>query len=219
MVKTRAISSRGWTDRSVRRAILIALVALCGPLAVLTPAGATTLSDLDEHAALLIIDIQDFYFPEGALPLVEPELASANAKLLLDRFREAGREVIHVGHNAQSGVEFHPDVAPRESEKIFMKDDVSAFEGTGLQAYLQDKGIQKLVICGMQTHMCVEGATRAAHDLGYDCIVVADACATRDLEFGGRAVAAADVQAATLATLDRFYAEVVDTEGFLGPGR
>jgi nicotinamidase-related amidase len=68
----------------------------------------------------------------------------------------------------------------------------------------------------MQTHMCVEGATRAAHDLGYDCIVVGDACATRDLEFGERMVPAADVHAATLATLDGIYAEVVDTKVLLG---
>jgi nicotinamidase-related amidase len=186
-------------------------------LAVAGSTWATTLSDLDEHAALLIIDIQDFYYPEGALPLVEPQRASANAKLLLDRFRKEGLEVIHVGHNARSGVEFHPDVAPRDGERIFMKDEVSAFNGTGLYAYLQDAGIRKLVICGMQTHMCVEGATRAAYDLGRDCIVVGDACATRDLEYGDRAIPAADVQAATLATLAGVYAEVVDTEVFLGP--
>jgi len=68
----------------------------------------------------------------------------------------------------------------------------------------------------MQTHMCLEAATRAAADLGFECVVIGDACATRDLEFGDHTVAAADVHASTLATLDRTYAKVVDTETFLG---
>ena len=64
--------------------------------------------------------------------------------------------------------------------------------------------------------MCLEAATRAAADLGFEVVVIGDACATRDLAFGDRKVAAADVQASTLATLDRTYAKVVDTETFLG---
>jgi nicotinamidase-related amidase len=70
------------------------------------------------------------------------------------------------------------------------------------------------VIAGMQTHMCVEAAVRAAADLGYEVTVVADACATRDVQHGGRTVAAADVHAATLATLAA-YATVTDTASLL----
>ena len=68
----------------------------------------------------------------------------------------------------------------------------------------------------MQTHMCLEAATRSAHDLGFECVVIGDACATRDLKYGDRTVPAADVHASTLATLDGTYAKVVDTEIFLG---
>jgi nicotinamidase-related amidase len=67
----------------------------------------------------------------------------------------------------------------------------------------------------MQTHMCLEAAARAAHDLGFEVTVIGDACATRDLRYGDRTVPAADVHASTLATLDRTYARVVDTETFL----
>ncbi len=165
--------------------------------------------------ALLIIDIQDFYFAGGAVPLVNPEAASLKAAKLLERFRAEGRPVIHVGHNAKKGMEFRDVVAPREGEKIFFKDEVSAFNGTGLLAYLKERNVQRLVIAGMQTHMCVEAAVRAASDLGFECILVEDACATRDLKYGGRVVSAADVHAATLATLDRTYATVVDTETYL----
>ena len=47
----------------------------------------------------------------------------------------------------------------------------------GVMAYLKEAEVEKLVIVGMQTHMCLEAATRAAHDLGFECVVVADACA------------------------------------------
>ncbi len=161
--------------------------------------------------ALILIDIQDFYFPGGLMPLVEPEAASANAARLLERARQAGRLVLHVGHNASAGRGFHADVAPRQGEAIVMKDDVNAFLGTDLQARLEAAGIRRVVLCGMQTHMCLEAAARAAHDLGYQVVVVGDACATRDLKHADTVVPADQVHAATLATLERTYAWVVDT--------
>ena len=165
--------------------------------------------------ALLIIDIQDFYYPGGALPLAGPEAAGANAAKLLAHARETGTMVVHVGHNAKAGSGFHADVAPREGETVVMKDEVNAFLGTDLQEKLQAAGIKRLIVCGMQTHMCVEGATRAASDLGYEVLLVGDACATRDLKYGDVTVPAAQVHAATLATLDRTYAKVTDVAAAL----
>lgn len=66
----------------------------------------------------------------------------------------------------------------------------------------------------MQTHMCLEAATRAAHDFGYICTVVENACATRDLKFGEITVKAKDVHYSTLATL-KSYAKVVNLREFL----
>jgi nicotinamidase-related amidase len=62
--------------------------------------------------------------------------------------------------------------------------------------------------------MCVEAATRAAADLGYSCILVHDACATKDLKFGDKLIKASDVHFSTLSTL-RSYAKVVAVEEFL----
>jgi nicotinamidase-related amidase len=165
--------------------------------------------------ALLIIDIQDFYFPGGAVPLVEPEAAAANAARVLAAFRAAGRPVVHVRHDVAPGGEIHTSVAPVEGEKVFTKTEVSCFNGTQVLAYLKEMGVERLVIVGMQTHMCLEAATRAAYDLGFECVVVGDACATRDLTYGNATVKAAEVHASTLATLDGNYAKVVDTETFL----
>lgn len=169
----------------------------------------------EKVTALLIIDIQDFYFPGGAMPLVGPEAASLNAARILEKFRKEGRLVVHVGHNAKDKMGFHEAVAPISGEKIFYKDEVSAFNGTDLLTYLREQKVQRLVIMGMQTHMCVEAAVRAASDYGFECVLVEDACATRNLKYKDREVSAEDVHAATLSTLDRNYATVVDTETFL----
>ena len=142
----------------------------------------TSFAQLDS-TALLIIDIQNFYFPGGDAPLVEPEKAAEQAKVLLDYFRKNDGLVVHVKHNYEPGGDIYPLLKPRPNEKIFTKNDVNAFLGTGLNDYLQQHHIKNVVLCGMQTHMCLEAATRAAHDLGYKCTVVEDACATRDLTF------------------------------------
>lgn len=190
--------------------LLAAACALAAGLAPAPPASAQTADVATPPTALLIIDIQDFYYPGGLMPLSTPEAAGANASRLLARARGVGALVVHVGHNATAGRGFHADVLPLESEAVVMKDEVNAFLGTDLQQRLQTAGTRRLVICGMQTHMCVEAATRAAADLGYEVLVVGEACATRDLKYGDTVVPAAQVQAATLATLDRTYAKVVD---------
>jgi len=176
---------------------------------------ATAPPAVEKVTALLIIDIQDFYFPGGAMPLSRPEAASRNAARILEKFRKESRPVIHVGHNAKNKAGFHETVAPISGEKVFYKNEVSAFKGTDLLSYLKEQKVERLVIVGMQTHMCVEAAVRAAYDSGFECILVEDACATRNLKYKDREVSAQDVHAATLSTLDRTYATVVDTETFL----
>lgn len=183
---------------------------------VLCAAIAVPLFASEPTTALLIIDIQDFYFPGGKVPLVEPEAAAANAARVLAAFRAKGKPVVHVRHDFEPGGSIHASVAPIEGEKVFTKTEVSCFNGTQVLAHLKEVGVERLVIVGMQTHMCLEAATRAAHDLGFECVVIGDACATRDLKYGDRTVPAADVHASTLATLDGTYAKVVDTEIFLG---
>ena len=185
------------------------ILVLCAAIAVPIFASEPT-------TALLIVDIQDFYFPGGKVPLVEPEAAAANAARVLAAFRAEVKPVVHIRHDFEPGGSIHMSVAPIEGERVFTKTEVSCFNGTKVLAHLKQIGVERLVIVGMQTHMCLEAATRAAHDLGFECVVVGDACATRDLRYGDRTVPAADVHASTLATLDGTYAKVVDTETLLG---
>ena len=85
----------------------------------------------------------------------------------------------------------------------------NSFRETALAAHLEALGAKRLVVCGMMTHMCVDATVRAAFDMGYAVTVAGDACATCDLFFEGRSVAAADVHAAFLAALGAAYATVV----------
>lgn len=164
--------------------------------------------------ALLLIDIQDFYFPGGMSALVEPEAAAEQAALLLDDFRAKNQLVIHVRHDFEPGGNIHQLVRPLPDEKVITKKEVNSFKDTDLLSYLQEHQVDTLVIAGMQTHMCLEGGVRAAHDYGFVCYVVQDACATKELIFDGETIAAKDVHLSTLNTL-KSYAKVLDTKTYL----
>ena len=154
--------------------------------------------------ALLVIDVQNFYFPGGRSELVEPEKAADKAALAISHARATGNPVIYIQHKSAAGMEINDIVKPSAGDKIFVKEEVNSFIGTGLKEYIDGLQVDTLVICGMQTQMCVEAAVRAAHDFGYGVILLHDACATRKLKFGDREVAAADVHASTLATLKSY---------------
>ena len=171
-------------------------------------------SQKPDSTALILIDIQDFYFPGGKVELAEPEKAAEQAKKILEYFRKYDGLVIHVKHDFQPGGEIHKLVKPLDGEKIVTKNEVSCFLGTDLNDFLKGRKIKNIVLAGMQTHMCLEGGTRAAHDLGYNCTVIGDACATRDLKIGDSIVKAIDVHLSTLATL-KSYAKVITVDEYL----
>lgn len=165
--------------------------------------------------ALLIIDIQNFYFPGDGEGLVNAEPASLIAKEILQIFRDKKQLVIHVRHKSDKGFEIHKNVEPLSNEKVITKEEVNSFLRTDLLEYLRSNDINRLVIIGMQTQMCLEAATRAGHDFGFECIVVEDACATKDLKFGDKVVKAEDVQTSTLAIITGGgYGKVIDLKAF-----
>jgi len=164
-----------------------------------------------QKTALLIIDIQEFYFPGGRMQLENPEVAGMNAGLLLDLFRAKAYPVYHVRHNFEPGGNIHPYVKPLPGERVFSKDQVNAFADPNLLKALRADTIEALVICGMQTHMCVEAAVRAAHDLGFSCLLASDACATRSQQYEEHIIPAASVHYSTLNTLQGSYARVATT--------
>jgi nicotinamidase-related amidase len=173
--------------------------------------------------ALLIIDIQNDYFPGGRFPLVGPVGAARSAARVLDRFRGSGEPVIHVQHvwDAEDaaffqpgtpGIEIHELVAPAEGEPVVRKELPNAFLGTDLEARLRADGIDSLVVAGMMSSMCVDATVRAASDLGFGVTVVHDACAAPDLEFGGQSIDGRTVHATFMAALDGNYAALVTAD-------
>jgi len=165
--------------------------------------------------ALLIVDIQDFYFPGNGPGLVNAESASLNAKEILEIFREKNQLVVHVRHKSDKGFAIHKNVEPLSDEKVITKEEVNSFQNTDLLEYLKSNNISRLVIIGMQTQMCLEAAVRAGNDFGFECIVIHDACATRDLKFNDKIVKAEDVQISTLATIaGGGYGKVIDLNTF-----
>jgi nicotinamidase-related amidase len=177
--------------------------------------------------ALLIIDIQNDYFAGGAMQLVGSEAAAKNAARVLRNFREDGFPVINVQHVAKSpsatfflpethGVEIHESVAPVEGDHLVIKHFPNSFRETQLADILATLGVTDLTVVGMMTHMCVDTTVRAANDGGFKVTLVGDACATKDLEFDGRTVAADDVQVSYLSAIDGSFAEVVSTSALLG---
>ncbi|HEM5042357.1 cysteine hydrolase family protein [Streptococcus suis] len=131
--------------------------------------------------ALIVIDIQNLlvkekpYAIEERLALWQDSLAQA---------RQAGLEVIHVRHHDQELVkgtadwEIHSIVAPLASEKIFDKTFNSAFKETGLHAYLQEKGIEQLIIMGMATNFCIDTTIKVAFEYGYQLAIIKDGTTT-----------------------------------------
>jgi nicotinamidase-related amidase len=183
-----------------------------------------------DDSALIVIDVQAFYFPEGMVPLSGPEAAASQTARVIGVFRAAGRPVIHVQHlpkdvdtpdptGIQEQYRIYSEVLPKKGETVIGKHHANSFRDTELLTILQKQGIKNLVVTGMQTHMCVEAAVRAAADYGFEVTVVHDACATRDLEFDGTTVPAAQVHAGALAAMKGNYAKVVSTDEFCGEAK
>jgi len=172
--------------------------------------------------ALLVIDIQKDYFPGGKMPLANPEAAAKNAYTLLQCFREHSGLHVHIQHislkpdaaffiSGDRGTDIHDLAAHFEEEPLVQKHTPNAFRETNLLELLRGWGVERVVVCGMMTHLCVDATARAAADLGFRVIVAADACATRALTFGGLNTPAEQVQAAFLAALQA-YGQVLTVE-------
>lgn len=177
-------------------------------------------------SGLMLVDLQNDYFPGGAMALVGIDSAARNARKLLVAYRQARLPVIHIQHLAvhagatfflpeTAGVEINALVAPMDEELLIQKHFPNSFRETQLEATLRNSGIADLVICGAMSHMCIDATTRAAFDLGFNCTVAGDACATRDLTFEESTIAAPAVHAAFMAALDGTYAGVTPTRDLI----
>jgi nicotinamidase-related amidase len=134
------------------------------------------------NKALLIIDMQVCHFPPDDLPYHATEVLEVD-RWLIHRARGAGVPVIFVQHCGATGSDYepgtpgwriHPRLEPREGETVVRKWHPDSFQDTELLDILVTMGIEKLIVAGMQSEMCVDTTVRRAYGLGYDVELIAD---------------------------------------------
>jgi nicotinamidase-related amidase len=180
---------------------------------------------LPRDAALVIIDVQEGIDDPANGRRNNPD-AELNISRLLAAWRRTNRPIVHVQHLSrepdsplrpgQPGVEIKDMVRPREDERVIQKHVNNAFIGTDLEESLRTQSIGTVVIAGLTTDHCVSTTARMAGDLGFLTYVVSDATATFGRAGpGGVLYSADDVHGVSLASLQREFATVVDTESLL----
>jgi nicotinamidase-related amidase len=169
-------------------------------------------------SCLVVIDVQESfrhrpYFTERDVPAF---LAAQNA--LIEACQQRGVQIVRVFHvdgpktaeNAfalESGkVKPFEGLAPFDAAATFHKSRHSALVGTGLDVWLTQNGIGRLIVSGIRTEQCCETTTRHASDLGFQVDYVTDATLTFDMKHeDGSPLPAADIKSRTAAVLkDRF---------------
>jgi len=175
---------------------------------------------------LILVDIQNEYFPGGRMELTGIEKAAANAKNVLTLFRDRGWPSFHIQHLATKSdaplftpdtpyTQLHESIRPLPGERVIVKHFPNSFHKTRLWQELKARNVDQAVIVGAMSHMCIDATTRAAYDLGLKCTLIHDACATRDLDFAGQHVPAAQVHASFMAALGWWYADLVSAADFV----
>lgn len=169
-------------------------------------------------SALVLIDCQNTY-REGVMQLEGVEPALVQCQKLLARYRDAGRPVIHIQHDAGTGSPYDVNdrigaiadiVKPRDGEPIVVKTYPSSFEKTNLDDLLKGFGVEDVALVGFMTHVCVNSTARAAFNHGYRATVVGNATATRSLPSPtGGVTSAKDLHEASLTALNDIFAVVV----------
>lgn len=176
--------------------------------------------------AVVVVDLQNEYLPSGKLALAGIYNALNNAARVIADARTKGDMVVNIRHESTDpdmpffkqgtdGVQIHESVAPAQGEPVIVKNFPNSFLKTNLKEMLDEKGIEEVTVIGAMSHMCIDATTRAAADFGYKTTVVHDACATRDLEFCGDTVPAAQVHTALMSALAFGYASVVTADEYL----
>ena len=180
----------------------------------------------DAPSVLLPVDMQRAF----DLPSWPPrwnEAVDRNGQALLGAWRARGLPVIHVRHDSvapgstlaagQPGNAFRPGFEPLGTEPVVSKSVNSAFIGTDLDLRLRRLGNRRVVVFGITTDMCVSTTIRVGANLGYDMVLVEDACDCFDLPDGkGGTIRAEDVHAAHVATLAFEFCRTFSTREIVG---
>jgi len=145
------------------------------------------MANTNPNKALIVIDVQEGMFNE-AFPVHNGAQLLGTLGKLIERARAANTPVIYVQHIGEGegnplrmdspGFPIRADIAPKTDEIIVQKRTPDSFHETTLHQTLQARGIQQLVMCGIQTDYCVDTSVRRAMSLGYKVTVPQDGHST-----------------------------------------
>lgn len=172
--------------------------------------------------ALIIIDLQNDYFKDGANELQNIDEALIQTNKLIKFAREKRYKIYFIQHFSQKegasfflphtqGVKLHKDLEIND-DVVIKKNYPNSFRYTILKKELEKENINELIICGAMTHMCIDTTVRAGFDMGYKIELVSDACATKDLVFQDTVIKARDVQASFMSALNGVFCEVKEVK-------
>ncbi len=144
--------------------------------------------------ALLVIDLQNDYFPAGAFPLWNTESTLENIESAIERAQARGTPVVIIRHVADSsagiapffnagtpGADVHPRILAAAPEApIVTKAFADGFVGTTLEEELAKLGVTELLVCGMMTQNCVTHTAISKSAEKYDVSILPDCCTTVD---------------------------------------
>lgn len=144
--------------------------------------------------ALIVIDLQNDYFPGGAYPLWNAEGTLAQLERAIGAARDANIPVIHVQHVADPsagpspffnagtpGVEIHGAIREAAPDgPVVVKAFADSFEQTKLEELLSGLGVTELLVAGMMTQNCVTHTAISKAAEKYAVSVLADCCTTVD---------------------------------------
>ena len=139
--------------------------------------------------ALLVIDLQNDYFPGGKFPLWNTEVVLQNIEQAIAKANAQGIPVIYIQHVAKGvapffnegtpGAEIHPRIlAAAPKAPVIVKEFADSFEKTTLEETLAKLGVTDLLVCGMMTQDCVTHTAISKVAEKYNVTILPDCCTT-----------------------------------------
>ena len=179
------------------------------------------------HRALLVIDVQNEYFT-GNLPIEypDPQESLTNIGLAMDAARKTGIPIVVVQQNAPAtsplfaqgspGWELHPTVAERPYDHHVLKALPSAYTGTDLASWLQERGIDTLTVVGYMTHNCDASTINHALHNGTAVEFLHDAAGSVPYRNQAGSASAEEIHRAFCVVLQSRFAAVMSTLDWIG---
>ena len=175
--------------------------------------------------ALLVIDVQNEYFPGGAMPITYPENSLRRITEAMDGAAEAAIPIVVIQHTegpestsfakGSKGWRLKGEVDVRKRSVVIEKAMPGAFTNTQLEPWLRQNAIDTIVVAGYMTQMCCDTTAREASHRGFGVEFLSDATGTLDQENSAGRVSAADLHRAILVTQQSSFSKVLSTEAWI----